>query len=137
MNHARRIYLSTYFRIDAVDHLIKNARLFYRTWKHWHAPVNHALALTIAVAYDMYLECCEGEIEEEWKINHPVSYYEFQNILSVQMIRYSPRRQMYPGDDKMRIVTSMPKKHRGRHDEVSLAQFRKLRVQGAVEILTN
>ena len=38
MNHARRLYLSTYNGINVLDHLLKNARLFYRTWKHWHAP---------------------------------------------------------------------------------------------------
>ena len=43
-------YLSTYNRIDVLDHLIKNANLFYQTWKYWHAPKNHRLAIAIAVA---------------------------------------------------------------------------------------
>ena len=29
MNHARRLYLSTYGRIDSADHLLKNAAIFY------------------------------------------------------------------------------------------------------------
>jgi len=62
MNHARRTYLSTYNGIDVLDHLIKNARLFYQTWKYWHAPKNHALAIVLAVAYDMYLEVAEGNL---------------------------------------------------------------------------
>mmetsp|Transcript_22193 Transcript_22193/g.33554 ORF Transcript_22193/g.33554 Transcript_22193/m.33554 type:complete len:107 (-) Transcript_22193:434-754(-) len=40
--------------IDVLDHLLKNARLFYCTWKYWHASKNHALAIAITVAYDIY-----------------------------------------------------------------------------------
>jgi hypothetical protein len=63
MNDARRLYLSTYFRIDVVDHLLKNAAIFYRIWKYWHAPKNHGFAMAIVLAHSLYEECCEGEIE--------------------------------------------------------------------------
>ena len=69
MNDARRLYLSTYFTIDVADHLLENAKLYYCTWKYWHAPMNHAFAMSIVVAYGIYQECCEGEIEEEWAID--------------------------------------------------------------------
>ena len=29
MNHARKLYLNTYYRIDVIDHLIKNCRMYY------------------------------------------------------------------------------------------------------------
>mmetsp|Transcript_22194 Transcript_22194/g.33555 ORF Transcript_22194/g.33555 Transcript_22194/m.33555 type:complete len:160 (-) Transcript_22194:434-913(-) len=54
MNHSQRVYLTTYNGIDVLDHLLKNARLFYCTWKYWHASKNHALAIAITVAYDIY-----------------------------------------------------------------------------------
>ena len=41
MNNARNLYLGTYFRIDVIDHLIKNAKLFYRSWKYWHLTMLH------------------------------------------------------------------------------------------------
>ena len=66
MNDGRRFYLSTYFRIDVVDHLLKNAAIFYRTWKYWHAPKNHGFAMILVLVYDIYLECAEGEINREW-----------------------------------------------------------------------
>ena len=57
MNDRRRLYLSTYFKINLINHLIKNAALYYRTWKYWHLPKNTGTALAVCVVYDMYLEC--------------------------------------------------------------------------------
>ena len=68
MNDGRRLYLSTYFKIDLIDHLIKNAAIYYRTWKYWHSPKNTATALAVCIAYDMYLECAEGGLNGEWYI---------------------------------------------------------------------
>jgi hypothetical protein len=49
-----------------MDHLIQNARIFHRSWKHWHSPaVLHAKGLAVMVAFDMHLECCEGELNAE------------------------------------------------------------------------
>ena len=48
MNHARRIYLATYFWIDVLDGRIKNAHIFYRVWKYWNSPMKHFLAITIS-----------------------------------------------------------------------------------------
>jgi hypothetical protein len=109
MNHAQRLYLSTYFRIDNTDHLLQNAQIFYRTWKYWHAPTNRAKALAIVCAYDIYLECSEGELSSEWKLDEPLSFFEqFRKILSTQMLQYSPQKQAYAGDQQfMRTVTKM------------------------------
>jgi len=105
MNHSQRVYLTTYNGIDVLDHLLKNARLFYCTWKYWHASKNHALAIAITVAYDIYLEVCEGVIEVEWKVENPVSRWEFQCVLSEQALTYSPKKNLYTGDDKLRANT--------------------------------
>jgi len=111
MNHARRIYLTSYNGIDVLDHLIKNARLFYQTWKYWHAPKNHGLAIAIAVAYDIYKECCEGGLCESWKCE-PIESWQFQNILSNQALTYSPTKHLYPGDQALRVSTVIPKQKR-------------------------
>ena len=34
INHARKMYLNTYYRIDTIDHLIKNYHIYYPSWKH-------------------------------------------------------------------------------------------------------
>lgn len=115
MNHARRIYLSTYNGIDVLDHVIKNAHLFYQTWKYWHAPKNHGLAIAIAVAYDIYLECAEGELNPEWKVEKPVKAWQFQSILGKQMLSYLPKKNLYPGDQNLRSSTVIPRKQRRMH----------------------
>ena len=114
-NAARLLYLKSYSRIDSMDHLIKNCKMKYRTWKYWHSPANHAKALATCVAYDMYLECCEGELDDAWKNDDPADFHTFRDILSRQMLAYDPRNQVYPGDEKMRAVTEMNKKRRAQH----------------------
>ena len=69
MNDGRRMYLHIYWSIGVADHLLKNAALYYRTWKYWHASMNHRFALVIVLAYGMYEECCEGLIKEDWKVD--------------------------------------------------------------------
>ena len=51
MNSARNLYLQSYYRINFMDHMIKNARLFYRSWKYWHSPMLHRKAMAVVVAY--------------------------------------------------------------------------------------
>jgi hypothetical protein len=121
MNHARRIYLTSYNGIDVLDHLIKNARLFYQTWKYWHAPKNHGLAIAIAVAYDIYKECCEGALCGSWKCE-PIDSWEFQNILSKQALSYSPTKHLYPGDQALHVSTVIPRQKRPGAQETSPGQ---------------
>ena len=113
-NMGRVIYLLTYSCIDSIDHLIKNARFFYWSWKYWHSPTNHAKALAIVAAYDMYLECAEGVLDPEWKLEkcQIVSFHKYRDRLSKQMCTYDPRSEKYPGDEKMRVVTQLNKKRR-------------------------
>ena len=115
MNDGRRLYLSTYFTIDVADHLLKNAQIFYRTWKYWHAPMNHCFAMILCLIYSIYQECAEGKIEASWKIEpkQVKSFFEFREKLSIQMLSYSPKRELYPGDAQMRCVTSTTRVNRG------------------------
>ena len=61
INSEHNLYLQSYYRIDCMDHMIKNARLFCRSWKYWHSPMLHRKAMAVVVAYDMYLEVAEGK----------------------------------------------------------------------------
>ena len=54
-------------------------------------PVNHAKALAIVISYDIYLECAEGELDPELKVEHVVDYDEFRDILYLPDSRVQPR----------------------------------------------
>jgi len=96
---ARLVYLNSYSRIDSIDHMIKNCKIFYVSWKYWHLPKNHALSLAIVTAYDIYLEVCEGAINPAFTNKQPVSFFTFREILSKQMTNYDACNQLYPGDE--------------------------------------
>ena len=66
--------------------IIQNAEIFYRSWKYWHSPVLHGKALAVVVAYDMYLECCKGKLNAEWKIEKPLDFWHFREKLTEQML---------------------------------------------------
>ena len=59
----------------------------------------------------MYLECTEGMLDEEWKVEKDkrMSYCEFCLQLSVQMLAYNPTQRKYPNDEMFRDATYQPK----------------------------
>ena len=77
MNSGRDLYLKSYYRIDTIDHLIQNTNMFYRSWKYWHSPMIHGKSLAVVVAYEMYLECCEGKLNAKWIFESPASFWHF------------------------------------------------------------
>ena len=93
MNDGHRLYLSTYFQINLIDYLIKNAALYYRMWKYWHLPKNMSTALAVCVVYDMYLECAEGNLKGEWYIPEKmqIPFHLFCENLSGGMMKYTPQ----------------------------------------------
>jgi hypothetical protein len=38
----------------------------------------------------MCLECCEGKLNAEWKIEKPLNFWQFREKLSEQMLEYKP-----------------------------------------------
>jgi hypothetical protein len=54
MNSSRELYLKTYGAIDKMDHMIENARMHYRSWKHWHSTILNVKSMAVCTAYDMY-----------------------------------------------------------------------------------
>jgi len=106
--------------VDQADHMIKNAAVKYITWKYWHAPYLHAIALGLVVAYDMYQDCIDGYLDEDWKLSKKdksrMSFQMFREKLSEQMLLYNPRLRKYPGDEKFRSSTKQTKRQRSSLD---------------------
>ena len=118
MNEARETYLKHYNAIDMADHMIKNAGAKYITFKYWHAPYLHGLALGLVIAYDMYLECVEGFLDKEWKLpkRKIMSFQQFRSLLSGQMLAYNPQLNKYMGDETFRTYKKQTKKQRSSLD---------------------
>ena len=119
MNEARETYLKHYSGVDAADHMIKNAGIKYISNKYWHAPYLHILSLAVVASYDMYQECCDGELNEDWKIPEKdrMSFSSFRLLLSEQMLAYSPANNRYCGDHRFRDNTKLSKKRRRASDK--------------------
>ena len=94
--------------------MIKNTGNHYITWKYWHAPYLHAQSLGIIAAYDMYIECCEGNLDASWAVDMKkrMTFSQFQIKLSEQMLAYKPVDNLYPGDKTFRISTKTHKARR-------------------------
>lgn len=120
-NEARETYLGHYYGIDNLDHMIKNCSIRYITWKYWHAPYLHAQAMGVVAAYDMYMECADGQLDNSWAIpmHKRMSFTQFRIKLSEQMLTYDPRHNNYPGDSKFRRYTQQHKLRRSTSGSVS------------------
>jgi hypothetical protein len=120
MNHARQLYLNTYGRIDTIDAQIRKCRMYYRSWKYWHAARLHGHALAVVMAYDMYLECIREKkaleafgIDPKEDIVKLLTFHKFRDRLSTQGLKYSPIYCKYPGDLHMRVNTKKRKQPDG------------------------
>ena len=60
-----------------LPHLLASSfrHLLCRSWKYWHAPMNHAKALAVVTSYDIYKECAEGKINPDWKVYKIVDFH--------------------------------------------------------------
>jgi len=118
-NEARAIYLNHYHGVDSMDHMIKTTGNSFISWKYWHSPYLHAMSMGIIAAYDMYLECSEGKLDESWGIakKDRMRFSQFRLKLSEHMLRYDPRNDSYAGDKKIRRSTQVHKvRRRGSKD---------------------
>ena len=115
MNDARKVYLTSYNKVDVLDHYIQQTPMRYVSWKYWHSGMNHAKPCTVAVAYDIYKEIASGIYNQKFKVR-AVEFHDFKQKLSKQMLSYDPKDGMYPGDASFRIVTRLPKQRRRNRD---------------------
>lgn len=135
-NEARELYLGTYMTVDRLNHYIKNCNLHYVSWKYWHSPRLHFLAMAIATAFDFYQECCEGKLDPEWKVEKPMTFKQFRMRLSTQMLKYDPRDKKYPGDRAFRVNTQRSSlspqsgKKRPRQEQVTKKQYKDVKRGG-------
>ncbi len=68
MNEARETYLKTYSAIDKIDQMFLGWDIKYKSWRWWHAPMRHAKAIAMSMAYSVYLQCAEGSVDPDWKV---------------------------------------------------------------------
>ena len=120
MNESRELYLKTYGAVDRLDHLIHNCEMYYRSWKYWHSAMLHGKAMAVVVAYDIYLEVAAGILDRNLAVR-PVDFHRFREKLAIQMLTYCPKNRMYPGDEKFRVYTQIPRAKRPRMDAPSVA----------------
>jgi hypothetical protein len=124
-NQARALYLSTYYAVDNVDHMIKNCQMRFISWKYWHQPMCHGHAMVVTAAYDIYRFCCDGLADPEWAVpeNERMSFRDFRMTLSKQMLAYDPSMGLLPGDHNFRAYTRLTtakkqKRKRGKRDRI-------------------
>ena len=72
----------------------------------------------------VYLEVCEGKLDEDWKANHSSDFWTFRDILLIQMLEYDPKNCKYFGDDTMRVCTKQTKKNCSTNNEDDSASLR-------------
>jgi hypothetical protein len=53
-----------------MDHMINTNMTGNRfvSWKYWHSLYLNDMSMGIIVCYNMYLECCENELDAQWKV---------------------------------------------------------------------
>ena len=86
--------------------------MYYQSWKYWHNAELRIKIITIMVAYDMYRDFAEGDFHVDWKLDAPVSWWEFHNKLVIQGTAYDPCKKIYPSDKQIRRTTQVHKKRR-------------------------
>ena len=113
-NEARGTYLSTYWAVDNLDHMIKNCGIRFVSWKYWHAPYNHGHSIAITAAYDIYRYCCDGLADPSWAVAEKdrMSFRQFRMTLSEQMLNYHPKSGLLPGDENFRAYTKYSRKQK-------------------------
>ena len=69
--------------------------------------MNHAKALAVLTAYDIYLEVTDGDLDPAWKVEEhlKLDFWSFRAKLSNQLLAYHPTKRQYRGDDNFRLST--------------------------------
>jgi hypothetical protein len=96
----------------------------------------HGKAMAIVVAYDIYLELAEGNVDPAWKLDKKdiVDFYVFRETLARQKLAYNPKALKYLGDDMFRAFTSTTKAKRGRSPVPSPPTVPGAAVDGAITV---
>jgi hypothetical protein len=58
MNEACETYLKTYSAVDKIDQMLLGWDVKYKSWRWWHAPMRHAKAIAMSMAYSLCVCGC-------------------------------------------------------------------------------
>ena len=96
-------------------------KIMFCSWKYYHHPTCHGLALAISSAYIFYRMCAKGDVDLDWKIKDKdiMDFRKFKTNLSRQMMAYSPVENKYIGDDSVREYSRTNKRVRNRRNHQS------------------
>ena len=125
MNEGRDLYLKLYGGVDKIDQLLKEWGIQYVTWRWWHAPKNHALAITCVMAFQMYEDCASGEVDPDWKVDKPLTHDDFRQKLGEQMCKYTAADRMYPGDQFCHKFTRLSQAKRQQRKKMQIDSLEK------------
>eukprot|EP00536_Pseudo-nitzschia_multiseries_P005825 jgi/Psemu1/13658/gm1.13658_g len=84
------------FFLDQIDSVILRSNIGYKSWKYYHAPINHAKALTVLTAFDI----------------QQLDFRQFKQKLAEEMLTYNPSDKAYPVGALLREVTQSSMKQR-------------------------
>ena len=70
------------------------------------------MSLAVFIAYYIYLEVSEGELDQKWKDKNIVDFCTFHYILSNQIINCNPTYHKYSCDANIRSATHQNKSER-------------------------
>ncbi len=77
MNEGHDLYLTLYGRVGKIDQFLKEWGINYVTWRWWHAPKNHALAIACVMAFQMYVDCASVKEDLDWNLEKLLMHDEF------------------------------------------------------------
>ena len=104
MNNIRALYLTLYGIADCVGQFMKFLYMQYCSWKYWHTKT-----MVGVVSYDMYVECCKGNLDTNWKSKKLLAFWQSRDRQGQQLLSYNPRFRHYPGYDHAGLFTTMNK----------------------------
>ena len=62
------------------------------------------MSLAVFIAYYIYLEVSEVELDQKWKDKNIVDFCTFHDLLSNQMIDYNPTHHKYQGTPTLELL---------------------------------
>lgn len=104
ISHSHWLHIKRYFKLNLNK---------YITWRYWQSLYLHAMSLGVIACYDMYRECCDGDLDPSWRVpaeKDRMLFADFRLKLSEQMLTYDPQKNKYAGDSKFRDYTNNNKR---------------------------
>ena len=101
-NKGRNIYLGSYGYVDTINQMIQKAAIKCRSHKYWFPAKLHGDAMGLAAVYGLYLECAEGKLQGDWKVDKPVSFWD---VPSSVVSHHNPPQTSFGETSILKYVT--------------------------------